>query len=466
MVDQLFQERQVGRHAADTELTQRPIHAPCRFVGGGSPGGDLDQQGVVIAGDEGAGVGGAAVEPDAEAVGGVVGQDAAIVGNEVGFRVLGGDAALKGEAVEGDVLLSRHSGAADAMALGDANLSLDQIHARHFLGDGVLDLDARIDLDEIEGAAVGIEQELDGAGVLVAGGGGEADGGVAKLLALFPAEERSGRPLHHLLMPALHRAVALVEMDDVAPAVAENLHLEVTGPAHQLFEIDLAAPAGKFGFAPSRRHVGEQLVGGFDHPHAAAAAAPARLQHQGIADGFGEADHLVVVVGQGFGGRHNRNARGHGKRPRCHLVAEGAHGFGARTDEDHSRLAHRFGKVGVLGQKAVAGMDGVAAVLARHPHDVVDGEVGLHRPQSLADLVAFVRLEAVEGELVLFGIDGDGGDLQLIGRPQHPDRDFASVGDQQAPDRGDGFSHGFALLGQDANKQVGESVGSSRRAAV
>ncbi len=39
---------------------------------------------------------------------------------------------------------------------GDADLRLDDVDAGHLLGDGVLDLDARIDLDEVEFAGVGI----------------------------------------------------------------------------------------------------------------------------------------------------------------------------------------------------------------------------------------------------------------------------------------------------------------------
>ena len=53
-----------------------------------------------------------------------------------------------------------------AAALGDADLRLDDVDAGHLLGDRVLDLDARIDLDEVEGAGIGIHQELDRAGAL------------------------------------------------------------------------------------------------------------------------------------------------------------------------------------------------------------------------------------------------------------------------------------------------------------
>jgi hypothetical protein len=39
---------------------------------------------------------------------------------------------------------------ADARALGDGDLGLDDIHAGDQFGDRVFDLDARIDLDEVE----------------------------------------------------------------------------------------------------------------------------------------------------------------------------------------------------------------------------------------------------------------------------------------------------------------------------
>ena len=52
------------------------------------PGRDLLQQRIVEAGDDRAGIGGAAVEPDAEAGGAAIGGDAAVVRDEVLLRDL------------------------------------------------------------------------------------------------------------------------------------------------------------------------------------------------------------------------------------------------------------------------------------------------------------------------------------------------------------------------------------------
>src|SRR3546814_19205189 len=56
---------------------------------------------------------------------------------------------------------------ADAPAFGDADLGLDDVDAGDLFGNRVFDLDARIDLDEVERAGARVHQEFNGAGVRV-----------------------------------------------------------------------------------------------------------------------------------------------------------------------------------------------------------------------------------------------------------------------------------------------------------
>ena len=65
---------------------------------------------------------------------------------------------------------------------GDLELPAHEVDARDELRDRVLDLDARVHLEEVP-AAVGREQELGGAGPDVADGVGEAQRGDAELAA-------------------------------------------------------------------------------------------------------------------------------------------------------------------------------------------------------------------------------------------------------------------------------------------
>ena len=406
--------------------------------GGRRPGGDLLEQRIVEAGDHRAGIGGAAVEADAEAGGAAIGGDAAVVGDEVLLRVLGGDPALEGVAVEPDVALARHAGGrgvADRGAVGDADLRLDDVDAGHLLGDGVLDLDARIDLDEIELAGVGIHQELDRAGAGIVRGMGDGDGVAGELLPLGVVEIGRGRALDDLLVAALDGAVALEEVDDGAVLVGEDLHLDVAGALDQLLEIDLVAAEGGLGLAPGGVDVVEEARLVADDPHAAAAAAPRRLEHQRIAD----------LAGDAWPPRRARAAAARSpaspaRRPRRRDCAPATLSPSRRMVSGDGPMkvmpggGAGLGEVRVLGQEAVAGMDRVGLRLAGDADDLGDRQIGLDRPEALADLVGLVGLEAVEGELVLLGEDRDGPDAELVGRPEDADGDLRPVGDENLPD--------------------------------
>ena len=58
----------------------------------------------------------------------------------------------------------------------------DQVDAGDLFGNGVFDLDAGIDFDEVE-LVLAIDEEFDGAGVGVAGDLDESDGGLADVFA-------------------------------------------------------------------------------------------------------------------------------------------------------------------------------------------------------------------------------------------------------------------------------------------
>ena len=140
-------------------------------------------------------------------------------------------------------------GACERFALGDQNLRPHDVDAGHFLGDGVLDLNPRIDLDEVELVRVGIDEKLDRAGVVVADGAADRDARRRRSVADVGRQIRRGGDLDHLLMSPLHRAVALPQMDQIAVAVAEELDLDVPGPRDELLDEDLVAAEGGERFA-------------------------------------------------------------------------------------------------------------------------------------------------------------------------------------------------------------------------
>ena len=134
---------------------------------------------------------------------------------------------------EGDVLL----GEAQRRAGGDPDLLAHDVDVGDHLGHRMLDLQARVHLDEIELAV--LEQELDG-----------ADAAVAELAAWRrPRPRRScarwaalragrGGLLQHLLVAALQRAVALAQMHDIAVAVGQHLDLDMARMGEVFLDID------------------------------------------------------------------------------------------------------------------------------------------------------------------------------------------------------------------------------------
>ena len=227
--------------------------------------------------------------------------------------------------------------------------------------------------------------------------------------------------------------------------VAQDLDLHVTRPAHQLFQKDLVAAEGGLGLAPAGGDLFGQRRLVLDHPHAAAAAAPARLEHERVADLPGDACNFVGVVRQHAAGRHDRDAGAFGQRAGLDLTAKAAQGLGRRADESDAVGRAGLGQLRVFAQEAIARMNRIGLGLARDADHLVDAEIGLHRLEPAAHQVAFVRLEAMQGEAVLVGIERHGADAELAGRAQHADGDLAAVGDQQFVERPAGVRPCHAL---------------------
>ena len=416
-----------GLDALHHQGVQGPAHAGQGFGAVAAVGDELGHHGIVEGGDHRVLVHGG-VQADAGAAGKVQGGDAARGGGEA-ERVLGVDPALDGTAAQEHVLL----GIGELAAGGDADLFLDDVHPAHHLGDRVLHLDPGVHFHEEE-VAPGVQQELDGAGVEVADGLGGLDGGVPDALAQVRGQGRAGALFDQLLVPALDRALALAQVDDVAEQVAQDLHLNVPGLQQVLLHVDRVVGERSPGLgAGGVVHVGH-LFRRVHHPHAAAAAAGAGLDDDRIADALAPHEGL-------FHGLHQPVAAGHERHPRRQhgglgpgLVAHGADDLGVGADEDHpAGLAHVH-EVGILAEKAVAGMDGFRSGHFRGGDDLGDVQVGF-AAGGRADADVLVGETHVEGVAVGFGIDSHGLDAQFLAGQDHPQGDLAPVGDEHLAER-------------------------------
>jgi hypothetical protein len=106
-------------------------------------------------------------------------------------------------------------------ALGEAELLAHEVDAGDLFGDGVLDLEARVHLEERD-RAVGADEELARSRADVADLLEDGLGCRVEDLVLLVGEEGRGRLLDELLMAALQRAVARRDDDDVPAASARH----------------------------------------------------------------------------------------------------------------------------------------------------------------------------------------------------------------------------------------------------
>jgi hypothetical protein len=203
---------------------------------------------------------------------------------KVVLRILGIDARFDRRACAADLALRQRQ----RLPGGHPELPFDQVEAGHGFGHRMFDLESRVHLKEIEvvgfEAARRIGDELDRACADVARGQRRLGRGFRHSGARLLGQSRRRALLDHLLMPALGRAVALVEVDASAMRVGEHLQFDVARRGDVFFDQhpsvakrSLSLPDGAF-----ERSVEFDM--GIDATHSAPAPARDRLDQHRIAD--------------------------------------------------------------------------------------------------------------------------------------------------------------------------------------
>jgi len=292
---------------------------------------------------------------------------------------------------------------------GDLDLRLDEVDPRDLLGHGVLDLDARIGLDEVVLSGGG-DEKFEGPRVAVADVLGELDRVRVELAPQLAVEPHRRRDLHDLLVAALHRAVTLEQVDRVAGVIGENLHLDVPRLVDEALDEHRAV-------AERRRRLGDrarkrvvELLGLPDDSHPTTTAAERRLDHQWVADLVREGPSLLDRGHRIGGARDDGNFARLGQPAALGLVAELLEHLGRRTHEGNARLFALARELGPLGQKAVTGVNCIHPVVDRDLNDVVDRQVGANRRVMAAEHVRLVRFVPVQMHPVLMREDRDRAD--------------------------------------------------------
>ena len=167
-------------------------------------------------------------------------------------------------------------------------LPLDQVQASDLLGDGMLDLEARVHLQKVERAL--LHQELDRAGVHIADSPPALEGGGVQAGPQVRREVRGRRLLQHLLVAALQRAITVAQHHQAPGRVPEDLHLDVSRAVEIALGQQLPRAEGALRLAPRRLDGARQLVGGANQAHPAPAAPGGGLDQQRESQGGGLLD--------------------------------------------------------------------------------------------------------------------------------------------------------------------------------
>ena len=112
--------------------------------------------------------------------------------------------------------------------------------------DGVLDLDAGVDLDKVV-AVLLINQELGGSGVLVLDILGQLDGIVQNGVADRGRKRLGWGNLDDFLVTTLDRAITLKQMDNISMAIGKQLDLDVAGLVEESFNEHSTVAKGLLG---------------------------------------------------------------------------------------------------------------------------------------------------------------------------------------------------------------------------
>ena len=183
--------------------------------------GRLHQQRIIVRRDDRAGVCRAGIQPNAEAAAAAVSDNFTRIREEMIFRIFRCDPALNGIAVMLDFILFGNSDfrIGEIVSFRNHNLRLNDVDIRDHFRHGMLDLDTRIDFDEIK-FTFGRDQKFYRTRIDVIDIFHQPHGRFANLLTQLQRQREGRSDFHHFLVAALDRAVTFKQMHDITFVVA------------------------------------------------------------------------------------------------------------------------------------------------------------------------------------------------------------------------------------------------------
>src|SRR6267142_340711 len=275
IVKNLAMKRNRALNAFKNEHFEGTIHAANGLVARGPVNDELGYQRIVMRRNDVLGVG-SRIDAHAGTARGIPGRDLPrrrFVCN----RILGIDAAFERMAPELNILLAVRQ----TVAGSDKDLIADKIDPGHEFGHGVLDLNPRIHLHEVE-LLFFVHKELEGPHVRVTGFLDGLHHTVSDFRAKLRRHDDRRRFFNKFLMPPLDRTLPLAEMNGITMLVRHYLKLDVAGPLDIL--LNVAMPRAKCARSLSLRGFQrqEQFIPAMDDAHSTAASTRDSLDNHRI----------------------------------------------------------------------------------------------------------------------------------------------------------------------------------------
>ena len=367
----LEHHRAVGQATLDDDarIAQRLLQPRDRFLTVATVGDDLGDVGVECASDHIA-CAEARVDADARAARDIEDLDLAASGREAHVGLLGVEARLDGCAARLWRVLR-----GELCAERDLDLCVHEIEPEDALGDGVLDLEASVHLEEVEGLHVGEEQELCGSCANVTASLGHAARGLADALINLWLETRGGRLLDDFLVTALHRAIARPERPDRPVRIRQDLNLDVTRALDVLLHEQRAIAEGADRLGGRRMECVGELVVAAHQSDAATTTTGGGLEDEREADLLGHHSRLLGVLDRATRPGAHGDLVFLRERLGADLIAEQAHDAAGRSDELDACVFACIREVGAFAKETPARPHSVDAELGAFAHEPFDVEV-------------------------------------------------------------------------------------------
>src|SRR6185436_9901121 len=234
----LHHKRDRGFHPPQDIFFERSSHAADSFFPRPAAHGEFSQEAVIVRWYRIVLVD-CSIDTYADPARREIGCDRTGAGTKVVFGVFRVDAALDRLALERDFLLRDLK--RDACCNG--NLMTHDIDCRDLLGHCMFHLEARVHLHEVI-AVVLIEEKLDGTGIVILDSLGNGDGRLAHFGTETRGENQGWGNFDEFLMPALNRAIAFTQMDDISVPVGQDLKFDVMRSLDILLKKDCSIAEG------------------------------------------------------------------------------------------------------------------------------------------------------------------------------------------------------------------------------